>query len=289
MGFELLKFVTQDESWLVASRLVQTISGNPHPIWRCTKLGWAGGEPIEFTRALGLSKIPAKIIINAAKSITGVEVKTLEAAIAQLGPRLTTVVLAITIAIGWCRRQKDPALNAQIQKEVLTCAEVGYRMGTKVPALGSHGGALVGLSMILGEAVLAGYFEIPLRKWWHIMPRDRKKKIVASVGCEAYQIGALTLQSFGFGVDVASGVLIAHISKGLDISALTPITKAWEGAFLWCEALRYGRNYPSTKEAQASLRELLPPEPGSGARNLTLEGLHAELSTIRKNGSSWSW
>ncbi len=285
----------RDRTWDHAAGIVSRVLRVPSTTWLLIRQGWNFSlNERDFIRLLGFARLNALALLGAAEIpvTTGKpEVPEMERALQILGIRYCAVVLAINGCCKMILSHKPSQTWVKLFQQMMTEVEIGYKMGLKSFALGGEGGALMGFSRHVGQAVLLANDPKSFRSWYHQAEDGQQKNAKAELelfGCHPYQVAALVLQQFGFGSTVSFGMACGagtFKTKGEDLGEET---LRWKAAYTWLEALIAGRNYPAELELRNFFKELAP-STGGQAQNLTLQSLYTEISKTRQNGSKWLW
>ncbi|MBX7137013.1 MAG: hypothetical protein K1X83_03445 [Oligoflexia bacterium] len=286
-----------DPSWEAAAGVVSSRIQIPIHVWQLFRNAWHGAaDSKEFMKILGFSKLKPIALLHAANIMPPGSTPSgalIESAIQNLGARLSVAVLSISFVCREVLNSKPPRAWRSTFEKMMTAVEIGYKVGARSFEIGIEGGAMVGFTMYAGHALLMAENGKVYRDWFnttHGGERSSREIELETFGCEPYQIGAVLLQTLGFGHEMAIGVACAAGNIHPQFMILPPEVKKWQAVYQWIEALRLGRNFPADPDVRNFFPELAPPAPGSSqAKNLTLEVLYTEVAKIRSVGSGWTW
>ena len=203
-----------DPTWKQASAIVRKHLYVPTPLWRLVRGGWQGQhDAAQFIRLLGFCKINAAALLGAADiEVTGdpkTDMLGIEQALAVLGIRLSTVVVAVNHT---CRQilvsKPAPAWKALFE-DMITTVEMGYKLGARVPEIGLEGGALAGFARSAAMGLILAWNPKAYRDFNLKNKNGRAAERQCAIelfGCEPYQVSAFILQSLGFGPELAIGL-----------------------------------------------------------------------------------
>ena len=290
---EILEQVLKaDPSWGEAQTIARTRLRMPTTVPWLIRQGWTHQSDGKlFLKQLSVSRLSLRCLIDAAEFNTskGVNAEMLREALQFLGLRYCSVVLVINHLCKLVLDNTPPPFWQEMFREMMTNVEIGYRFGSHVPAIGIEGGALIGAASFAGMVPLLLEDQKKFANWYRKNKRQAQGESIKDLfGCDLYQVSAATLQTYGFGAEVAIGAGLGTGKIDTRLLNLDPSVLGWKAAYLWIEALRDGRNYPAAQDMRNAFSQLRPPA-GQGERNHILETLHAEVSSIRSKGSSWTW
>ena len=298
MASSVVDFMEQldvmDPSWRNAYALVSKHLNVSTHVSLLFKSAWqGGGDPGEFIKVIGFSKLNPLCLLTAAELVADPDSRKaagVERALSSLGVRLAAVILAINLTCRIILKDKPPPGWKQLFQEMITNIEIGYRIGAKVFEIGVEGGALLGFAREAGLALMLRENNKALRQCLkesgksYSVDRQLARKLF---GCEPYQVAALALQHLGFGHQLAIGFASAEDTfdggQELEREAMR-----WKAAREWLDALRESRNYPASLASRNFYPELIPPRFGQ-ARNTLLDVLYTEIAKIKDEGSRWNW
>ena len=291
------KRVGDDPSWAHARRLAEHYVRIPNHVWKLFRNAWYGQSDIkDFFKVMGFARLNPACLVHAADlggAGDNLSADQVERAIMTMGMRHSSVVLAIN---QFCRTilstNPPPNMTQALMQELINRVEIGYRLGSKSFDLGGEVGALVGFATLAGELVLMADEPKKYKTWYQACrsPTPPSRRVTQGVfGCEPFQVSALCIQALGFGAEAAIGVACAGgrlDARGLELHEESVRCMATQ---YWIEALRDGRSYPAQIEMRNLFREFAPGTGPNQNKNITLEGLHAEVGHVRNTGSQWRW
>lgn len=283
-----------EPTWHRASEVLLAQLSVPSHVLNLFRSGWNGQvQAKETIKVLGFSRLNPSCLLNAAgiqEKESSSEAAAVEHALQILGPRYSSLVLAVNLCCRQVLATKPPTVWRKILEEMMVNVEIGYRLGTRVFDLGIHGGGLMGFALTAGYAFLLAHQPKIYRDWNNARKEGSgRQSEVQYFGCSAYQIASLAMQQLGFGHQTAIG--IACGGGGVDESSfrMTDDILFWKAAYQWIEALRDGRNYPADPRIRTVFPELNPQQASGQSRNMVLEVIYTEISGIRQSGSTWTW
>lgn len=284
-----------DPTWEEAKYYVLECLRLPTNLVRLVKGGWNGQlDLVEYLHLIGHCRINVGCLLEAAQIKSDgrrPDVTYLKKALESLGLMYGSVVVAINVVTRLALKSKPPAQWKSLVKEMMSAIEVGYRFGSKVSEISPAGGALMGFAEYFGPLVFMIAKPKEFKEWrLHYKKHGRvgRRLEIKLFGCEAYQVAALGLQSFGFGTEVAVGAAIGVGELNPQHVTLDRKIVRWKAAQKWIEALRLGRDMPADPKLREVFSEIMPPKKRS-EKNLSLSVLYAEVARVKSLGSDWTW
>jgi len=285
-----------DPTWKQAAAIVRRHLMVPTPLWRLIRGGWQGQlDSTQFMRLLGFCRVNCNSLVGAAEIKPSGDGKAdlgdVEQALAVLGIRLSSVVLAINHTCRQILNAKPAPAWKALFEDTMTTVEIGYKLGARVPEIGLEGGAIAGFARGAAMGLILAWNPKAYRDFNLKNKHGRASERQCAVelfGCEPYQVSAFILQALGFGPELAVGLAygLGHLkSKHL---SLDPETLRWRAISEWLDALKFARNYPGDLETRMLFPEIAPSQNGR-PKNLILEVLYTEVAKVRTDGSKWLW
>ena len=284
-----------DPTWQLAQSIVEQRIDAPSPVLQFVRGGWNERlASLEFVRLVGGSRMNVNCLLQAAEFYGDgrrPDATYIIKSVEKLGVRFSAVVLTINLLVRLLLKSKPPPLWRGLCREAMSSVEVGYRLGDKVPAIGSAAGALMGFARYAGLATLLIDNPVAFKEWRRrekLSGKVGRKVEVELFGCEGYQVSAFVLQRLGFGVSVAAGAALGVGDLNPSHLSLQKELLQWKAVIQWIDALRLGRDMPRDPEVRAVFPEIAPPKTGL-ARNPLLGVLYTEIAPIKGSGSTWTW
>lgn len=283
---------SHDPTWSEAFNIVRRQLPVPSHVFQLFKSGWNGCiDPIEYIKIMGFSRLNPVCLVRAADmDENNLSTAAINHSIEYLGIRFSAVVLAINYTSRAIVKRKPPPGWEKLFREMMTCTEIGYKLGGHTPEIGVEGGALMGFARWAGLGLLMSDKPKQFTKYKvyeNKRARVRLEQELELFGCSAYQVAALAIQQLGFGTEVAIGMALGSSALSFENHKFDRNVLCWRAAYHWTAALRDERNYP----AELAVRSFFPEiDPGAtGDRNMNLEILHTEVGKVIREGSSWTW
>lgn len=282
----------KDPTWKRALGLCQELrSVLQGQIWQLVRSSWLGSmTPQELVRTLGFARLNPWCLIRASDLGSGVgfpDAEGVSRAISSLGVQQSAAVL---VAGNLCQMvaERKPGLGwKKLFEDVGLSTNIGRLFGGRVLAVSAGGGAVMGLARHMpGLALIAS----DSKRYRTLLTSEgtlNPTAVLEAVGCEPYQIAAMMIQQLGFGPQIALGVAIAHGKLKPSYIETSEEVRHWEAAYLWCESLIEGRNFPARPEVRTFFSEVTPP--AAGARNQLLETLYTEVSRAKAKRAEITW
>ena len=188
-------------------------------------------------------------------------------------------VLASTYIYRRLKRAVDPRVWESLSQEIQIQMEAGFHVGSKIPAIGSHRGLLMG---VIRYCAL-GLFSIKDTRGFKQLRRELndKEKLylldaeTARWKCNHLQVASILIQSIGLGIPAAK----ALVSPGIPGADEVPDLHAWWAAKMWIQALLEEECAPKCFEEGSPFH--LSGEP--------FANLQERVDSIYEMGSSFDW
>lgn len=282
----------KDPTWKRALGLSQEVQSTLHSqVWSLVRSSWVGSmSSQEMIRALGFARLNPWWLIRATDFGAGVGFPDAEAvshAIESLGVQQSAVVLTVGHFCQLVAERKPPRGWRALFESVAAAVNTGRVFGSRVLSIGAGGGGLMGFARYVPNLVLLAHDPESAESCVTAEQKLDSERVLSKFGCEPYQIAAMTLQQLGYGPHTSLGVALAHGKLNPVHIELGDEVKHWEAAYLWCEALIDGRNYPARPEVRTFFSEVAPPPAGS--RNQLLETLYTEVARVRSKRAEITW
>lgn len=190
-------------------------------------------------------------------------------------------VLATTYLYRKVKKICDPRIWETLSQEIQIQMETGFFVGSKIPAIGTSRGLLLG---VVRYAAL-GLFSLKEARSFKSFRRklnDEEKLFLVEEererwGCDHLQIGSILLQSMGMGVPAAKALVspIAPAADSTDYAVMAP----WFAAKTWIQSLIEEERAP---ECFGEGSPYFLPED-------ILQGVQERVDSIYEMGSSFDW
>ena len=280
-----------EPTWRQAGETVRKLLNVPTHVAGLFRAGWMGqAQPKETIKVLGFSRLNPACLLNAAglhSSESNPEGADIEHSLQILGPRFSSVVLAVNLLCRQVLATKPPLLWRKIFEEMMTSIELGYRIGSRVFDLGVHGGSLAGFALNAGHALLLASQPRLYRDWTNSQKAGVRMSEADFFGCSAYQVASLAVQQLGFGHQIAIGIACGGGGIREASFKMTDEILFWKAAYLWVEALRSGKQAPADRSVAGVFSELSRERQGD--KNSLLEVICTETGSLRQTPSNWTW
>ena len=284
-----------DPTWALARSIAQRRLRVPNNLLHLVRNGWSGDvQPIDLVKMIGFTGLNPNCLLNAAGMPTesrAPRVAELEKAIASLGVRYSTVIMAINASVRAILKTKPSVGWRKLLEGMMDDVQIGYCFGSRASELGPEGGVLVAFARSLGPGLLLAHDLSAYKKYQELQRRSARvssHECIALFGCEPYQVSAMAVQRLGFGVDAAIAAACGLSNLRLEYIQLSDAAQRWRAAFHWIDALKEGRDYPADVDLRNAFNALRPP-PDRKIKNPVLEMLYVEVIRVRREGSSWTW
>lgn len=290
----------EDEAWRLAEKFFKHL-GPPHGLFSRAIRSMRRDNAVEIAvnaRAeyykknldfvhLWRSPQIRAIVYFAAQRIFPEKFKAMEGVTA---PKLLTLFsppeLAAVITSAYlyrhCKRILGKDLWKLLAPEAEMQIEAGASVGVNIPAIGIDVGLMAMTARFFGFSLFATLDE----KGFKVLRRElNRKELLYSTtsekkewGCTHAHLGALILQTYGFGIG-ASTAMLSLLQKDAEINDLGQQAQRWRAAILWTEAVLIGEEVP---KQVVEIARFAPSEDG-------LKVLNAQVEEINRSGASFDW
>ncbi|MCB0317436.1 MAG: hypothetical protein KDD56_01680 [Bdellovibrionales bacterium] len=289
---DLNELAESDSTWEAAKQIANTRLRMSSQTWQLIKSSWYGQtELMDFYKTISFSHLDPRCLLHAAE-MSDQEFKrdilTLEKAIAFLGTRYCSVVLAINVACKMILKTCPENYWETLLRKLITSVEIGSKLGSKCKELGMEGGAIVGFSRYLGMALFLAQDQKKYRQLVASQNSESAEPIqVQLYGCSDYQVAAFGLLRLGFGPEISLGASLGIGNLNPKHGKYPREVLRWRAAIKWIEALEAGLEKPKDSVTSRFFPEIAPAQ-GSES-NISLDDLLAEVKKINDGGSKWTW
>lgn len=188
-------------------------------------------------------------------------------------------VLATTYIYRRVKRLIEPRVWETLSQEMQIQMEAGFHIGSKIPAIGTHRGLLLG---VIRYAAM-GLFSINDNRGFKLLKRElNEKELLFSPesensrwGCNHMEIASILLQSVGLGVQAANALVTTACPSKEDHEEL----QAWYAAKVWIQHLLEKERAPECYQQGSPF--FLEGE--------VLANLQERVDSIYEMGSSFDW
>lgn len=196
-------------------------------------------------------------------------------------PEELASILSVTYIYRRVKKICDQRIWETLSQEIQIQMETGFHVGSKIPAIASHRGLLVGAV----RYAAMGLFSIKDQRNFRLLKRtlNEKEKLFAldyeidKWKCDHLQIASVLLQSMGLGVAAAKSLMFVAPPEAneKDVEKILP----WFAARAWIQSLLEEERAPSCFSAESGFT--------LGEEELAL--LQERVESIYEMGSSFDW
>jgi hypothetical protein len=198
-------------------------------------------------------------------------------------PEDLAAVIAITYLYRRTKKHVDPRVWESVAGEVHVQMEAGYQIGLKIPAIGTSRGLLVGAVRYIAMAL----FSKKDARGYKLYKRHlNEKELLFDLAeetklwhCNHLQICSSMLQSIGYGLGAASGIMAVATPTEAQSHAELEKAQSWYATRRWIEDLIQKSAAPQEFKDQGKF----------SMSEQELASVQERIESIYEQGSSFDW
>ena len=196
-------------------------------------------------------------------------------------PDELAAVLASTYLFRKVKKICDPRIWETLSQEIQIQMEAGFQVGSKIPAIGTSRGLLVGVVRYSALSLLSKKDPRGFKAFRREL-NDNEKLFnvdgeVTRWGCDHLQISSILLQAMGMGIPCAKAIAATSLPDASEPDGAEIMS--WYAAKIWIQSLIEDEKAPAC----------FGPESAYSADGEKLAALQERVDSIYEMGSSFDW